>query len=108
MTLGPFWPICVGMAKQLALMYWCGARFAVGLHVSIGLRLISGVPSNDVLLTAILVPGIVDPLTFMPKFWLWPFTRFWPLSNCVMPESCQPLMNPPNILSWVGFPNSME
>src|SRR5580704_1962578 len=104
-VVGPFWPIWLGKLKQLGLKNWCGARFAVGLHVMIGMSVILGVPSSDVALMFWVVPGILAPLRFKPNVWpLWP-VRLTPLWNCVIPETCQLLRNPPAHLLLATRPN---
>src|SRR6266849_7857052 len=102
-VVGPFWPICVGNVKQFGLMNWCGARFDVGSHVTIGVSAILGVPRSEVLLMFWLVPGILAPLRFKPKVWpLWP-VRLTPLWSCVIPETCQLLTRPPAHLFLANF-----
>src|SRR4051812_44304094 len=110
-TVGPFCPIAFGAAKQLELMNWLCPRPDLGSQVRIGLSAILLVPSSDTLLALNVVPGIFNPLRFIPK--LTPLLmlkpeRFGPLSHCVMPESCQPFRKPAAILSCIGLPNSIE
>src|ERR1700730_15286644 len=107
--------MAVGMLKQLGLIYWFVARPEAGLQVRTGFNWILGVPRSDTLLTLIpvgfnelMLPGILYPLRFRPKFWPDNPVRLGPLSSCVMPESCQPLTKPASILSLAGLPSSME
>src|SRR4051794_34371548 len=103
--------MAVGMVKQLGLMNWLWPSPALGLHVSIGLRLISLVPRSETLLILKSVPGTFAPFRFIPKFTLLLMLkpeRLGPLCHCVMPESCHPPRTPFASLLLNGSPNSME